>query len=108
MKPTVYVETTIVSYLAALPSRDIVLAAHQELTREWWSRRGRFELFVSQAVVDEAARGDVAAAARRLGLLAGIPLLALGREADARISCSGERSFLVGRPSTPSTSPSRP
>jgi PIN domain-containing protein len=82
MKPKVYVETTIVSYLAALPSRDIVLAAHQELTREWWGKRSRFELFVSQAVVDEAARGDTAAAARRLALLAGIPLLALGSEAD--------------------------
>ncbi len=82
MKPKVYMETTIVSYLAALPSRDIVLAAHQELTREWWGRRSRFELFVSQAVVDEAARGDVDAAARRLALLAGIPLLALGGEAD--------------------------
>ena len=82
MKPKVYVETTIVSYLAALPSRDIVLAAHQEITREWWGRRRRFELFVSQAVIDEAARGNVAAAARRLALLAGIPLLALGGEAD--------------------------
>ena len=82
MKPKVYVETTIVNYLAGLPSRDIVLAAHQEITREWWGRRNQFELFVSQAVVDEAARGDTAAAARRLALLAGIPLLALGVEAD--------------------------
>jgi hypothetical protein len=82
MKPKVYVETTIISYLAALPSRDIVLAAHQQLTTEWWDRRDRFELFVSQAVVDEAARGDAAAAARRMALLAGIPLLALGDEVD--------------------------
>jgi len=82
MKPKVYVETTIVSYLAALPSRDIVVAAHQQLTREWWDRRDRFELFVSQAVVDEATRGNAAAAARRMSLLAGIPLLALGGEVD--------------------------
>lgn len=82
MRAKVYVETTIISYLAALPSRDIVLAAHQQLTREWWDRRDRFELFVSQAVVDEAVRGDAAAAARRMALLAGIPLLALGGEVD--------------------------
>jgi hypothetical protein len=61
---------------------DIVLAAHQKLTREWWGKRGRFELFVSQAVVDEAARGNAAAAGRRLALLTGTPLLALGGETD--------------------------
>ena|SRR6266542_1069066 len=82
MSPKVYVETTIISYLAAVPSRDIVLAAHQQLTREWWDRRDRFELFVSQAVVDEAAREDAVAAARRMALLTGIPLLALGSEVD--------------------------
>ena len=82
MKLKVYVETTIISYLAALPSRDIVVAAHQQLTREWWDTRDRFELFVSQAVVDEAARGDAAAAARRMALLTGIPLLALGGQVD--------------------------
>jgi predicted nucleic acid-binding protein len=80
MKAKVYVETTIVSYLAASPSRDLVVAAHQQVTREWWERRDRFELFVSQAVVEEAARGDVAAAARRAALLSGIPVLGLGPE----------------------------
>lgn len=80
MKPKVYLETTIVSYLAALPSRDLVLAAHQQITREWWERRDRFELFVSQAVVEEAARGNVAAAARRTAMLTGIPVLELGPE----------------------------
>ena len=45
MKPKVYIETTIVSYLSASPSRDIVLAAHQQLTREWWAGRERFDLF---------------------------------------------------------------
>ncbi len=47
MKPKAYLEATIVSYLAALPSRDIVIAGHQEITREWWERRHRFDLFVS-------------------------------------------------------------
>lgn len=82
-KSKVYVETTVISYLAAAPSRDIVLAGHQETTRAWWSRRDRFELFVSQAVVEEASRGNAVAAARRLSLLEGIPVLGLNAEIDA-------------------------
>ena len=78
MGSKVYVETTVISYLAASPSRDIVVAAHQQLTREWWERRDRFDLVVSQAVVDEVSRGDTAVAARRLALLAQIPSLDLG------------------------------
>jgi hypothetical protein len=77
MKSTVYVETTVISYMAASPSRDIVVAAHQQLTRTWWQRRARFELFVSQAVVDEASRGDATVAKRRLALLDDVPVLAL-------------------------------
>jgi hypothetical protein len=47
MKPRVYLETSIISYLTARPSRDIIIAAHQELTNEWWeNRRKRFDLFV--------------------------------------------------------------
>lgn len=72
----VYLETTIASYLAARPSRDLVVAANQELTREWWARRrGRFDLYVSQAVLDEAFAGDSEAVARRRAILAGIPAL---------------------------------
>ena len=80
MRPKTYLETTIVSYLAAAPSRDVVIAGHQQVTREWWEQRNRFELFVSQAVVDEAARGDATVAARRTALLNGIPVLELGTE----------------------------
>ena len=82
-KAKVYVETTVVSYLAAAPSRDIVVAGHQETTRTWWSRRDRVELFVSQAVVEEASRGNAVAAARRMALLEGIPVLGLTAEVDA-------------------------
>jgi hypothetical protein len=47
MRPRVYLETTVVSYLTALPSRDLVTAAHQQITREWWeTRRTEFDLFV--------------------------------------------------------------
>lgn len=79
----VYIETTIVSYLTALPSRDLVLAAHQQLTGDWWQRRDRFDLFVSEAVLQEAAGGHPESAARRIAALRGIPVLSVGaREAD--------------------------
>ncbi len=81
--PTVYVETSVVSYLTALPSRDLVLAAHQQVTREWWMRRERFELLVSDAVLVEAARGDGAAAARRIAALVGISVLSATEPAQA-------------------------
>lgn len=82
MKSKVYVETTIISYLTALPSADLVQAAHQQITREWWGRRDRFDLFVSQAVIREAARGDAEAAARRLAAVEGVSVLAVGAEAS--------------------------
>ena len=72
----VYIETTIISYLTSRPSRDLVQAAWQQQTRQWWeSRRRRFDLFVSQFVLDEAADGDGEAAARRMESLVGIPVL---------------------------------
>ena len=49
MKPKVYLETTIISYITAHPSRDLITAAHQQSTREWWdTRRDKFDVFVSQ------------------------------------------------------------
>ncbi len=83
MKPRVYVETTIPSYLTAWPSRDLVRAGHQQLTREWWAKRGLFELYVSRLVVEECRSGDAEAAADRLAALAGIPALEQSDEATA-------------------------
>ena len=81
MKPRVYLETTIVSYLTASPSRDIVQAAHKQITREWWERRQQFDLFVSQAVITEAHRGDAEAAARRLVALEDVAVLEVTEDA---------------------------
>ena len=68
MKPTVYLETTIVSYLTAWHSRDLIRAAHQEITRLWWDTRDGYSLHISQVVLDEAGAGDpLAAAACSLG-----------------------------------------
>lgn len=73
---TVYVETTIVSYLTARRSRDVVLAAHQALTRDWRGRAA-YQLRVSQLAIDEATLGDPLMRARRLRALHGIPVLLL-------------------------------
>jgi hypothetical protein len=76
MSPTAYVETSVISYLAAHPSRDLITAARQQLTHEWWRvRRPQFEVYISQLVLDESAAGDPEAAARRATVLAGLPLL---------------------------------
>jgi hypothetical protein len=75
VKAKVYVETTVVSYLTARKTRDLIAAAHQSLTRRWWKRRKRFDLYCSQSVVREAGAGDTAAAQRRLAALKGVPLL---------------------------------
>jgi hypothetical protein len=84
MKPKIYLETTIGSYLSAWPSRDLVTAAHQQITREWWqARHQEFELFISQIVMQEARGGDPDAAARRLEILEALPLLELTEEATA-------------------------
>ena len=80
-KPKSYLESSVVSYLAARPSRDVVATAHQQLTREWWDRRrSEFDLFVSAEVLNEIRRGDPSAAAIRYALVESLPLL----EADDR------------------------
>ena len=74
--PSGYVETSIISYLAARPSRDLIVAARQQLTHTWWrERRPLFDLYVSQVVLDEILAGDPDAAERRAVLASGIPLL---------------------------------
>jgi len=81
MSPKVYIETTIVSYLTARPSRDLITAAHQQLTREWWENwRRDFSLFVSQAVIQESSAGDTEMSQSRLSVLETIPLLELNNE----------------------------
>lgn len=81
MKAKVYVETTIPSYLAARPSRDLLVSAHQQITRDWWeSRCSAFELYASELVLQEIGVGDALLANRRLELLADVPLLAFSSE----------------------------
>lgn len=79
-----YIETTIVSYLTARPSRDVVVAGRQALTADWWaSCRERYDVFVSALVVDEAGDGDAEAARARLTAIAGVPALNVDDESLA-------------------------
>ena len=76
MKPKLYLETTIVSYLVARPSRDVVVAGHQLMTQGWWRRRLKdFDVFVSEVVLNEAGAGDAAFARKRLDRLVRFPVL---------------------------------
>ena len=83
MSLRVYIETSVVSYLTSFPSRDIVVAAHQQITHAWWAGRTRFDLYVSEAVLAEAGGGDPSAAGRRLSAVAGVPVLTITGEVEA-------------------------
>ena len=76
MRPRLYLETTVPSYLTSRPSRDLIIAGHQQITRDWWeNRRQDFQVYISQLVLDEAGAGDPVAARQRLRALQFLPLL---------------------------------
>ena len=82
MKAKVYIETTVISYLTVRPNRDVVIAGHQKITRDWWQTcRKRFDVVASQLVVREASAGDSRAAQERLAKLATLTLLEVTEEA---------------------------
>ncbi len=82
IKSSLYLETSVVSYLAARPSRDTVMAGHQAVTHSWWTKhRRKFEIFISRLVWDEASRGDQSAVKRRLKILKPIPWLQVRKDA---------------------------
>lgn len=76
MKARVYIETSVVSYYSSRPSRDLVVAARQEITRERWARiLDTFHCYVSVLVVEEVAGGDPSAAHARKKAIAGLSVL---------------------------------
>ncbi len=78
---TIYIETSIVSYRRQRPSSQVVMAARQLLTHQWWNdERFKYKLVASQFVIDEATAGDPVLAAERLAALDGVPLLPLDPE----------------------------
>src|SRR5947209_9312660 len=81
---SVYLETTFISYLVARPSRDIIVAGHQQTTEEWWTnRRSEFECSVSQVVIDEVSVGDPTEVQKRLAIIGGLLTLAITDDANA-------------------------
>ena len=65
MKPDIYIENSIISYLASRPTKNLLAAARQEITYEWWhSRREKFTLYISELVITEAEEGDPEAGAK--------------------------------------------
>ena len=80
MSETVYIETSILGYLTARSSKNLILAANIEVTRDWWEyRRDAFTLYISQVVLDEVTQGDAEIARQRLEVLSGFPLLELNK-----------------------------
>jgi hypothetical protein len=81
---SVYLETSFISYLVARPSRDVIVAGHQQTTHDWWAnRQSEFKCSVSQVVIDEASAGDPAEAQKRLAIIAGLPTLEITQDAEA-------------------------
>ena len=65
MKESVYLETSVISYHTSKPSRDIIVLAHHEITRQWWPMAlNKFDFFISEAVTEETSMGDHDAAQR--------------------------------------------
>lgn len=82
MKPTVYIETSVLGYLTSWPSGDLVVAGRQKVTRDWWRyARNAFELFVSDVVEREVSTGDAQAIRDRLEAIRGLPVLAADEQA---------------------------
>lgn len=81
MKPTVYIETTVISYCMARPSRDLIIAAHQQITHDWWEMAlPQFEAFISPIVLEEISMGDTDAAKVRLESVSSFNVLEVSSE----------------------------
>ena len=92
LKESIYLETTVVSYFTAKISRDIIVLAHQEITHEWWPKAvKRFEVFISEIVVEEARLGDIEAA--KIVLNSGIPITYVGNDVTTKVFFKEEHRF---------------
>ena len=78
MKETVYLESTVISYYTSKPSRDIIIYAHQQLTKDWWeASQKEYQFYVSEIVIEEISRGNKEEARKRLEFVSEIPVLDL-------------------------------
>ena len=84
MREKVYIETSVISYLSSRPSSNLLIAAQQSVTHDWWnSRRTRFDLFISEFVLVEISKGDVTRAEERMKKINELPLLDLTDDVTA-------------------------
>lgn len=81
MKRKIYLETSVISYLTARPSKTIIGAAHQQITLAWWESRNQYDLYVSESVLRECGAGDPSAAQKRLAMVSDVPLLTITEQA---------------------------
>jgi len=81
MSESAYIDTSILGYLTARATKNLIIAANIEITKDWWeSRRNDFALYISQVVLDEVAKGDAQIAIKRLELIQNLPLLELNQD----------------------------
>lgn len=100
MSASVYIESSVISYLTARPSRDVITASRQAITSEWWhSKRQHYEVYISALVIEEISAGHPEAAAQRLGVVADILILGITSEAQALADA------LLAAKAVPSNSP---
>ncbi|MDA3834916.1 MAG: type II toxin-antitoxin system VapC family toxin [Spirochaetales bacterium] len=81
MKPSGYIETSVVSYLTARPSRDIAVATHQSYTWDFWEKLDLYQVYISELVTKEAGQGDAGAARKRLESIESLKLLTIDKDA---------------------------
>lgn len=78
MKPRIYIETSVFSYLTSKPSHDQIAAANQQITQEWWTfQLSKYDGFISEIVMEEARSGDESASRKRLEIIRIFPRLEL-------------------------------
>jgi hypothetical protein len=83
LKPSIYLETTVVSYYCSWPSRDIVISARQQITQMWWNNRiDEFDVYISTLVHEEAGKGDTVAAKKRIDSISEFRLLEIDDDAS--------------------------
>ena len=83
-KESVYLETSVISYYTARPSRDVIILAHQQITKDWWeTHHDHYEFYISEIVKEEASRGDSGASIRRMTFIKDIPHLKLTEEIES-------------------------
>lgn len=97
LPPSVYIETSIISYLCARDSRVADVMARQQATRLWWAQRNFFRCFVSNAVIEECRAGDPAAAQKRIDALHGLQVLEIDEQSESLANLLLEQKIVPGK-----------